>query len=235
MRRPLARRLSDTAEAILDGASSQLEGPSLDRQRIDVDPLLSRAAQAVFAYVAFAEAVDDPVRRRMVVRDRSAAIEALDASFPVQIAAYELGEHHRMALLTGQVDLAEVAVRVAERIPGMAGDALTMEAGRAMRQHHEREARALVAPVLSGEIPCVAVTSTIVAWLVEATLAIRNDQHAVAHDALLRALDLGASRLRPTPARDLARSRQAMSSGEGGSDTMRRSSRRRSPRARTWT
>ena len=59
--------------------------PERDRQRIDVDPLLSRAAQAVFSYVAFAEAADDPARRRMVVRGRSSAIEALDASFPVQI------------------------------------------------------------------------------------------------------------------------------------------------------
>ena len=130
----------------------------------------------------------------MVVRGRSSAIEALDASFPVQISAYELGEHHRMALLSGQLDLADATLRVAERIPGMAGDALTMEASKAMRQQHDREARALVAPVLSGEVPCVAVTATIVAWLVEATLAIRNDQQAVAHDALLQALDLGAPR-----------------------------------------
>ena len=190
----LARRLSTTAEAILDGTPSPLDSPSGDRQRIDVDPLLSRAAQAVFSYVAFAEAADDPARRRMVVRDRTPAIEALDASFPVQISAYELGEHHRMALLSGQLDLADATLRVAERIPGMAGDALTMEAGKAMRQQHDREARALVAPVLSGEVPCVAVTATIVAWLVEATLAIRNDQPAVAHDALLQALDLGAPR-----------------------------------------
>jgi LuxR family maltose regulon positive regulatory protein len=191
---PLARRLADTAEAILDGAASSLEGPSPDRQRIDVDPLLSRAAEAVFSYVAFAEAADDPVRRRAIVRDRASAIEALDTSLPVQVAAYELGEHHRMALLSGQLDLADLTVRVAERIPGMAGDALTMQASRAKRQHHDREARALVAPVLGGEVPCVAVTASVVAWLVEATVAIRNDQHAVAHDALLRALDLGAPR-----------------------------------------
>ncbi len=69
----------------------------------------------------------------MVVRGRSPAIEALDASFPVQISAYELGEHHRMALLSGQLDLADATLRVAERIPGMAGDALTMEASKAMR------------------------------------------------------------------------------------------------------
>ena len=43
--------------------------------------------------------------------------------------------------------------------------------------------------MLSGEVPCVAVTSMIMAWLVETTLVIRNTQHAVAHDALL-ALDL---------------------------------------------
>ena len=70
----LARRLSTTAEAILDGTPSPLDSPSGDRQRIDVDPLLSRAAQAVFSYVAFAEAADDPARRRMVVRGRSPAI-----------------------------------------------------------------------------------------------------------------------------------------------------------------
>jgi LuxR family maltose regulon positive regulatory protein len=69
-----------------------------------------------------------------------------------------------------------------------------MDATKAMGQQHDREARALVAPVLSGEVPCVAVTATIIAWLVEATLAIRNGQGAVAHDALLRALDLAAPR-----------------------------------------
>ena len=190
----LARRLSNAAEAILDGGPASLDGSTLDRQRIDVDPLLARAAQAVSAYVAFAEAADDPSRRRLIVRDREAVIEQLDPHVPVQITAYELGEHHRMSLLSGQYDLADVAVVVAARIPGMAGDALTMDATKAMGQQHDREARALVAPVLSGEVPCVAVTATIIAWLVEATLAIRNGQGAVAHDALLRALDLAAPR-----------------------------------------
>ena len=44
-----------------------------------------------------------------------------------------------------------------------------MDATKAMRQQHGRQARALVAPVLSGEVPCVAVTATIIAWLVEVT------------------------------------------------------------------
>jgi LuxR family maltose regulon positive regulatory protein len=186
----LARRLSDAAEAILDGGHSQLDGGAVERQRIDVDPSLSRAAHAVSSYVAFAEATDEPARRRSIVRDRAVAVEELDASFPVQIAAYEISEHHRMTVLSGQLDLADAAVRVAERIPGMTGDALTMEAYQAMRQLRNREARILVGPVLSGKVPCVAVTSTILAWLVEATLAIRNEQDAVAHEALLHAIEL---------------------------------------------
>jgi LuxR family maltose regulon positive regulatory protein len=99
-----------------------------------------------------------------------------------------------MTVLAGQWDLADAAIRVGERIPGMTGDALTMEAYQATRQHRDREARVFVGPVLSSQIVCVAVTSTIVAWLVEATLAIRNAQVAVAHEALLRALDLAAPR-----------------------------------------
>ncbi|MEP6650870.1 MAG: LuxR C-terminal-related transcriptional regulator, partial [Lapillicoccus sp.] len=97
-------------------------------------------------------------------------------------------------VMSGQLDLADAAVRVAADIPRMAGDVSTMEAFQAMRQLRNREAGALVGPVLSGEVPCVAVTSTIVAWLVEATLATRNDQEAVAHEALFRALDLAAPR-----------------------------------------
>ena len=183
----LARRLSDAAEAILDGGT-------YDRQRIDVDPLLSRAADAVASYVGFAEATDDPAGRRAILRRRAAAIEELDASYPVQTAAYELVEHHRMTVLSGQLDLADAARRIAAAIPGMTGDALVMEGYQAMRQLRDRDARALVGPVLRGEVPCAAVTSTITAWLVEATMVIRNDQHAVAHEALLRALDLAAPR-----------------------------------------
>ncbi|HEU4998798.1 MAG TPA: LuxR C-terminal-related transcriptional regulator [Lapillicoccus sp.] len=190
----LARRLSDAAEAILDGGSSALDTGSLDRERIDVEPLLARAGQAVASYIAFTEAGDDPGRRRSIVRERAAVVEELDATYPVPLAAYEISEHHRMAVLTAQLDLADAAVGVAERIPEMAGDALTMHAYQAMRQVHDREARGFVAPVLSGEVLCVAVTSTITAWLVEATLALRNDQLAVAHEALLRALDLAGPR-----------------------------------------
>ncbi|HEU4330006.1 MAG TPA: AAA family ATPase [Lapillicoccus sp.] len=192
---PLARRLSDAAEAILDGGPAPLDAASFDRQRIDVEPLLARAAQAVASYIAFAEATDDPARRRAVVRERAAVVDQLDGTYPVPIAAYEITEHHRMAVLSAQLDLADAALRVTERVPGMAGDALTMQAYQAMRQLHDREARTFLGPVLSGEVPCVAVTSTITAWLIDATLALRNDQPAVAHEALLRALDLAAPRL----------------------------------------
>jgi LuxR family maltose regulon positive regulatory protein len=188
----VARRLSDAAEAILDGGPSPLDAGTYDRQRLDVEPFLARAADAVASYIGFAEAIDDPARRRAIVRGRAEAIEELDLSFPVQIAAYELVEHHRMAVQSGQIDLADAARRVAAGIPAMTGDAVVMEAYQAMRQLRNREARVLVGPVLSGEVPCVAVTSTITAWLVEATLVIRNDQHAVAHEALLHALDLAA-------------------------------------------
>jgi LuxR family maltose regulon positive regulatory protein len=191
---PLARRLSDAAEAILDGGPAALEPGSFDRQRIDVEPLLARAADAVGSYISFAEATDDPARRRAVVRDRAAVVEQLDGSYPVPIAAYELSEHHRMAVLSAQLDLADAAVRIAERVPEMAGDALIMQAYQALRQLHDREARAFLGPVLGDEVPCVAVTSTITAWLVEATLALRNHQLAVAHEALLRALDLAGPR-----------------------------------------
>ena len=187
-----ARRLSDTAEAILDGGHPPLDARTYDRQRIDVEPLLLRAVDAVASYIGFAEAADDPARRRAIVRERAAAIEQPVPSYPVQIAAYELVEHHRMAVQSGQVDLAEDTRRFAVGFPGMTGDVLVMEAYQAMRQLRNREARLFVGPVLSGEAQCVAVTSTITAWLVEATLVIRNDQHAVAHEALLRALDLAA-------------------------------------------
>ncbi|MEP6650842.1 MAG: hypothetical protein ABJA74_13185, partial [Lapillicoccus sp.] len=95
----LARHLSDAAEAILDGGPSLLDAGTLERQRIDVDPLLSRAAQAVVAYIDFAEAGDDPARRRAIVRDRALAIEELSDAHPVQIAACELSEHHRMTVM----------------------------------------------------------------------------------------------------------------------------------------
>lgn len=192
MRPPLAPQLSNAAEAILDGGRPQVDGRVGRSKRRDVEPLLARAQTAVAAYVAFADAGDDATARRAIVRDRSVAVEGLDASFPMPVAAYELGEQHRMSLLPGQCDLADAAVRVARNIPGIAGDLLTMEAGSALQQRHDREARTLVGPVLNGEVPRASVASTIVAWLVEATSAIRNDQEAVGHDALLRAVHLAA-------------------------------------------
>ncbi|EWT02510.1 hypothetical protein N865_04835 [Intrasporangium oryzae NRRL B-24470] len=196
-----AGRLIDLAAAILDGAGPTVGGRT-PRQGIDLDPEIIRGVRSVAASVGFALAEDDPARRRDIVTARAESIAELGpvtgptghAPLTAPLAAYELTEQHRMALMTGQLTVATAVEHLAALRPELEGDLAVMRALHALRLGHQAEARAQSSPVTSGLVVPMLVTATISAWLVEVTVALRNDQPTVAHEALLTALDLAAPR-----------------------------------------
>jgi DNA-binding CsgD family transcriptional regulator len=191
---PRARRLTDIATAILDGDALRAEDGVRGRG-IDVDREVLRGVRSIATYVDFALSADDPARQRDLVSSRSEAIEELgQRTFTAPLVAYELAEQHRMALVTGQLAIAARVEGIAASRPELAGDLLVMRALHALRLGHDSEARAHLVEVTNGDITPVVVPALVAARLVEVTVALRNDQATVAHEALLAALDLAAPR-----------------------------------------
>lgn len=160
----------------------------------DVVGTVMRTLRAVTTCIEFARADADPARQREIVTDRLEEVRRLPpATGAINVTTYELITLHRMALVTAQLGVAEVVEARTAAIPPLVGDLQVMRGLRSLRVGHDQEARAYVAPVVRGELRCVMGQSEVTAQLIEATVLRRNEQMAVAHEALLRALDLTAA------------------------------------------
>jgi len=188
-----ARWLCDAAAAIIEGPERPT--PANPGRHVDVAEDVRRSVAALSTYLEFAELRDDPAARRRLVQGRVEAIEELATwSFVPVLVAYELTEHHRMALATGQLDIASRIVEIASRFPTLEGDVAVMRAMHLSRLGHDADARSLLVPVLRGTSKTQIVTSLLSAWLLESALAARNGQQTVSHDAMLAALEIAGPR-----------------------------------------
>lgn len=185
----------ESAFAILGTARARSPDAAYGRgHELDAVQAITRSLASVAACIDFAHAATDPGRQRGVVSRRLEAVRQLPpAPYAVTLAAHELVTLHRMALFTAQLSIAEAVEEMASTIPALAADLLAMRGVRALRLGRDREARAHVAPVVRGEADAALVSSAVAASLVEVTAALRNQQPAVAHEALLLALALTAS------------------------------------------
>ena len=189
-----SRWLCDAAAAIIAGPDRHA-GLGLDRHAVDVSEDLRRSVQAIGTYLDFAELREDPAARRRLLQDRVERIDELAAWVfnPVLVAA-ELTEQHRMALVTGQLDIAQRAIDIGAQLACLDGDMAVLRAQHLSRLGHDADARALLVPLLRGTTKPLLVTSLLTAWLLESALSARNGQQTVSHDAMLCALEIAGPR-----------------------------------------
>ena len=167
---------------------------------VAVAPEVVRSVRAVRAFVDFDCAANQPGEQRRIVRARhDEMLELASGRFSWTLIAHELAEHHRMALSCGELDVARATLELANRLLGPCGETAVLAAQLAVRLDHEEDARHLLQPVLAHPDEVSVVYLRVVALLLEATLAHRNDQPTVAHAALLEGLGtarrLGSVRL----------------------------------------
>jgi LuxR family maltose regulon positive regulatory protein len=93
-----------------------------------------------------------------------------------------------MALSCGEIDVARASLELAERLLGACGETVVLAAQFAVRLDREEEARHLLQPLLARPDEVSVVHLRVVGLLLGATLAHRNAQPTVAHEALLQAL-----------------------------------------------
>lgn len=188
----LAEQLINNAFAILGttpGGSPDATSGGIDEQ--DAVQAVVRSLASVSTCIDYARSDADPARQREIVSRRLEKVRRLPpAPYAPSLVGYEMVTLHRMALLTAQLTVAEAVEEISAAVPALAADVLAMRGVRALRLGHDREARALVAPVVRGEADASIVAAAVAAALVEVTTAQRNQQAAVAHEALLVALEL---------------------------------------------
>ncbi|GEL21087.1 LuxR family transcriptional regulator [Pseudonocardia sulfidoxydans NBRC 16205] len=174
----------------LDNANRQAGITMAVLQGGAIEPEAELAARSSAAVVTF----DRYPHRRRALRDMDAVWAPVGDVLPspALIAFAQLAEM-RMCLTLADRGLAAAVVSRVGRLLAGTGDALVIRALDVMdHQRHDR-ARALIAPVLAGDVPVVVVTTHITAWLVEALATTRNGMTEPAHRALLAALALGES------------------------------------------
>ncbi|TQM57970.1 LuxR C-terminal-related transcriptional regulator [Humibacillus xanthopallidus] len=183
-----AAELIGVAEAILESGAAPLDAPS-GATGVIVAPEVVRSVRAVRSFIDFDRAAGNPAEQRRIVRARHDEVLALASErFSRTLVAFEVAEHHRMALACGEVDAARASVELAERRLGAGGETAVLAAQLAVRLDREEEARHLLQGVLARPERVPVVHLRVVGLLLEASLAHRNDQPTVAHDALLRGL-----------------------------------------------
>ena len=190
-----AGHLVNCALAIIGPAEVGDAETTSDRgAELDAVPVVVRSLQSVATCVEFSGVDADPAGQREIVTRRLDQLRRLPAApFAATLVGFELLTLHRMALVTAQLAVAEEVERMAAAIPALAGDALALRGLRAVRLGHDREARIHVSPLVRGQLDCLLVSSAITAQLVEVTVAQRNQQATVAHEALLLALTMTAT------------------------------------------
>ncbi|MEP7331461.1 MAG: AAA family ATPase [Terracoccus sp.] len=184
-------------------AALSIIGPTTDRHpngsvgtsvQRDVVSTVMRTLRATTTCIEFTRADADPTRQRKIVTSRLEEVRRLPpAAGAINVTTYELITLHRMALVTAQLSVAEAVEALSAAIPPLEGDLRVMRGLRSLRLGHDQEARSHVAPVVRRELRCVMGQSEVTAQLIEVTVARRNQQATVAHEALLCALDLTAS------------------------------------------
>ncbi|PTR24025.1 LuxR family maltose regulon positive regulatory protein [Rhodococcus sp. OK519] len=131
-----------------------------------------------------------PDRRIAVAALHSAGSSGRPASHPPGLIAACLPSIQFAYLHIGETIWARELVTNASTALGQVGDVQLLEAVLHLCTNQLERARAVLLPILEGELPCAAATNTVTAWLVEAELARRRSHDSRAHDALGEALRL---------------------------------------------
>ncbi|SES43738.1 LuxR C-terminal-related transcriptional regulator [Lentzea albida] len=193
-------RLDDARAAELAALAVQALG---DRR----DPATGLAVSTLDAAVSFPTAPDP---RAVVGRVRAQWQDVAVRQVTPPVIAHIAPAVQRIALRSGDEQWASTMPEQLEAMFGPCGEQAVLRA--VVHTHHARtsQARKVVEPVLSGELPAMAAPTVVDGWLLEAVLVDRAGDQRRAHEAVTRALAAAepAGALRPflhagKPVRDL--------------------------------
>ncbi|RFU22019.1 LuxR C-terminal-related transcriptional regulator [Geodermatophilus marinus] len=165
-----------------------------------VEPEIDGAARSGEAIIAF----DRPPERRAALRRLRQLWDHLPGAHPSpHLTAFAaLAEVHMSLALGERARAGEVVARVA-RLLGGTGDADVLRALPLLERSRYEQARAAVAPALSGARATTVTTVEVTAWLVEAVATAHAGMSEAAHRAVLRALAIAGPRRVMRPFYDL--------------------------------
>lgn len=143
------------------------------------------AVRTLDAAVSFATAGDP---RAIVGRLRRQWQDVAGREVTPPVVAHVAPALQRMALRAGDEQWAAAMPGQVEAMFGPCGEQAVLQA--VLHSHHSRvnQARKLVEPLLSGDLPAVAAPTVVDAWLLEAVLVERSGNQRRAHEAVTRAL-----------------------------------------------
>ncbi|MET9225770.1 LuxR C-terminal-related transcriptional regulator [Lentzea sp. NPDC003310] len=171
-------RLDDERAADLAGRAVHALG---DRR----DPATGLAVSTLDAAVSFATAGDP---RAVVGRVREQWRDVAGRRVTPPVITHIAPAVQRIALRSGDEQWASAMPEQVEAMFGPCGEQAVLRA--VVHTHHARvsQARKVVEPLLSGELPALAAPTVVDGWLLEAVLVDRAGDQRRAHDAVTRAL-----------------------------------------------
>ena len=149
-------------------------------------------AECASRWGAAAVGFDRYPQRRAALRDMDAIWQQTVGFVPSPaLTSFALGVEMRMCLTLGDRGHAAVVIARAEKLLPATGDTAVLRALDLLDRHQYERAGAVVAPVLTGALTSVVVTTSICAWLIEALVRNHAGMVEMAHRALLTALEIG--------------------------------------------
>ncbi|MCP2245837.1 LuxR C-terminal-related transcriptional regulator [Lentzea aerocolonigenes] len=149
------------------------------------DPATSLAVSTLDAAVSFPTAGDP---RAVVGRVREQWQDVAGRQVVPPVIAHIAPAVQRIALRSGDEQWASAMPEQVEAMFGPCGEQAVLRA--VVHTHHARvsQARKAVEPLLSGDLPALAVPTVVDGWLLEAVLVDRSGDQRRAHEAVTRAL-----------------------------------------------
>lgn len=172
-----------------------------------VDPSIELFVRTIAAMVEF-DTADDP--HQVVTTLREHWQRCGGRTVAPTLVAYTAPAHQRMALQVGEYPWAAEVLQQVENLLGESGEQVLL---RALLYAHKGKVgltRRLIAPVLDRQVHVVSPSTPVHAWLLEAHLAARCDDHHRAHEALVVALSMTAPHEALRPFRDAGQSVRAL-------------------------
>lgn len=172
-----------------------------------VDPTIELFTRTLAAMADFA-AADDPYQVTATLREGWQRLGG--KTIAPALVAYAAPTQQRMALQVGEgMWAAEVLATVEERL-GDGGERALLRANLYANKGKVSPTRRLLAGVLDGSVRTVVPSTLVHAWLLEAHIAERCDEHQRAHEALSEALAMTAPHEALRPFRDAGHSVRAL-------------------------
>ncbi|MET9634502.1 LuxR C-terminal-related transcriptional regulator [Lentzea sp. NPDC006480] len=168
-----------------DDRAAEFSGRAVHAMGDRPDPATGLAVSTLDAAVSFPTAGDP---RAVVGRVRALWQDVAERQVIPPVIAHIASAVQRIALRSGDEQWATLMADQIESMFGPCGEEAVLRA--VVHTHHSRvsQARKIVGPLLSGDLPAVAAPTVVDGWLLEAALVDRTGDQRRAHEAVTRAL-----------------------------------------------